>query len=137
MQRLDDLAGDMAYGQRVMIATTPDADMKEGTDYLIGSFRIAWRRRRISVKKYGEVSIRYQRANGSKTEYAKILSGEARPHLFIFEFSDAYVIMSGPTMVTALKDNVGYVNTWNKDGKTKAYYIPLAKVPHVILAIPS
>lgn len=126
------VAEDMAFGQRVMFTTIPDADMKQDVDYSIGTFRIAWRRRRVSVTKYGELSIRYERWNGAKTEYRKIIDGEATPHLFVFEFPDAWVMCSGPVMLKALQDDVGYIGKWNKDGTTRAYYIPLKKISHVM-----
>lgn len=127
------IAQDMAYGQRVMIITTPDADMKENTDLSYGGFCIAWRRRKPMVTKYGELSIRYERRNGIKTEFQKILDGESKAHLFVFEFPDAWVMCSGITILKALQDDIGYVGEWNHDGTTRAYYIPINKIAHVMI----
>ena len=46
------VAQDMAYGQRALIVTTPDADMKENKDYILaGGFGIAYRRRPYPIRK--------------------------------------------------------------------------------------
>jgi hypothetical protein len=127
-----DVLRDMVFGQLHMITTVPDADMKHDVDCDINGFRVAWRTRRVSVQKYGELSIRYERRNGVKTEYRKLMDGDAKPHLFVFDFLDAFVMASGKSILAALIKDVGYIGDWNKDGKTRAYYIPLEKVPHVL-----
>ena len=126
------LAKDMRFGQRVMITSTPDADMKENRDYVIGSLGIAYRRRRFKVSRYGEISIRNSRASGAKTERAKILDGECRSELFIWEFEDAYVLCKLEDVLSALRSDVGYAKD-NNDGTTSAYYIPITKVHHLLI----
>ena len=129
------LTNDMAYGQVQMIVTTPDADMKENVDYLLGKLGIAYRRRRFRINTYREISIRNSRKSGAKTERQKILDGECKSLLFIWEFSDAYVVCTLSDIFRALRDNVGYVQD-NDDGTTSAYYIPLNKLPHIQLPMP-
>ena len=126
------LAEDMAYGQRVMFTTTPDADRKENKDYIIGELGIAFRRRRFSINKYGEISIRNDRKSGAKTERQKILDGECKSQLFIWEFTDAYVICVLPDIYLALASNAGYAKN-NNDKITSAYYISINKVKHLVV----
>jgi hypothetical protein len=126
---------DMTFGQRAMIVTTPDADMKENKDYMIGDLGIAWRHRRFKVAKYSEISIRYKRASGAKTEYQKILDGECKSQLFVFEFVNAWVICSYWAILKALKEDAGYVQP-NHDGITSAYYISLDNIPHLLFMKP-
>ncbi len=121
----------MNFGQRAMIVTTPDADMKENKDFMIGGLGIAWRHRRFKVSKYSEISIRYRRTSGAKTEYQKILDGESKSHLFVFEFQDAWVICSYPAVLKALRESKGYEQK-NNDGVTSAYYISLEDIPHLL-----
>lgn len=127
------LQADMDYGQRVMIVVTPDADMKENKDYIIGNLGIAYRRRRFKSTRYGEISIRNSRASGAKTEKQKILDGECKAKLFIWEFEDVWVICTLDDVAAALKSNVGY-GKLNNDGITSAYYIPISKIQHLVIS---
>ena len=132
-KRNSKLQEDMIYGQRYMLVTTPDADMKENRDYFLeGGLGIAHRRRRFSVDKYGEISIRYKRASGAKTEYQKILDGECKSQLFVFEFLDAWIICTLTDILNCLKMNKGYAKS-NNDGITSAYYINLRDIKHLII----
>lgn len=106
----------MKYGQRVMIVATPDADMKQNKDYIIGGLGIAYRRRRFT--------------SGAKTERQKILDGECRAKLFIWEFEDAWVVCTLGDVTAALKSNAGYAKL-NNDGITSAYYIAISKIQHL------
>ena len=109
------------FGQHVMIVTTPDADMKDGIDYTIGNLNIAYRTRRPKMKDWGEISIRNSVISGRKTERAKIEAGECKSPLFVFEFSDGYVVCPLEEILRCLKNKIGYVKE-NHDGST-AYYI--------------
>jgi len=122
----------MRYGQRVMIVTTPDADIKYNQDYIIGQLGIAYRRRRFKVGKYNEVSIRNSRASGAKTERQKILDGECKSQLFIWEFADAWVICILSDILEALQQDIGYVKE-NNGGITSAYYISIRKINHLLI----
>ena len=127
------LEEDMRFGQRMMLVSTPDADMKENKDYILeGGLGIAYRHRRFSVGKYGEISIRYQRKSGAKTEYQKILDGECKSHLFIWEFTDSWVICNLSNILDCLKLGVGYVKE-NNDGITSAYYINISQIRHWLI----
>lgn len=126
------LQEDMAYGQVSMIVSTPDADMQQNKDYFIGKLGIAYRRRRFRVDRWGEISIRNSRASGTKTERQKILDGECKSQLFIWEFTDAYIVCTLTDVFAALRDGAGYVKV-NNDGITSAYYISLSKIKHIRL----
>ena len=121
------LKEDMRYGQRLMLVSTPDADMKENKDFIIGKLGIAYRHRRFKLNKWGEISIRHKRASGAKTEYQKILDGECKAQLFIFEFLDAWVVCTFDDILDCLKTNKGYIKV-NNDGITSAYYISIKDI---------
>jgi len=123
---------DMAFGQRVMLTSMPNDDMKANIDYVIGTLNIAYRRRRLKMNKYGEVSIRNSRASGAKTEKQKILDGECQSQLFIFEFSDGWVICTLAVILDCLQKDKGYTKL-NNDGITSAYYIPIKNIPCLII----
>lgn len=132
-KNVTDIERDMAYGQRVMLVTTPDADMKENKDYILeGGFGIAYRRRRFNVDKFNEISIRNSRVSGAKTEKQKILDGKCKSRLFIYEFKDAWVVCTLEDISDSLKNDSGYVQP-NSNGTTSAYYISLSKIRHTLL----
>ena len=124
---------DMAYGQLTLIVTTPDADMKENKDYFIGSLGIAYRRRRLSLNTFHELSIRDTRKSGAKTEKEKMLSGECGARVYIQEFKDYCVISLVEDIIDCLRKNL-YKVVLNNDGKTKAAYISLNNLPHLLIA---
>ena len=123
---------DMAFGQPLLITTCPDDDAKGNIDFSLvlpkqgRMLKIALRSRRISIKEYGEVSIRYQRENGAKTEYAKLLAGECQSDLFVFPFKDAWVLCLKSEILRCLKANIGQPKD-NHDG-TWAWYIPISQL---------
>lgn len=127
-----DLQRDMAFGQVALITATPDEDMKENTDYVIGSLRIAYRKRRISVKRYGQISIRESRLSGTQTEREKILKGTSRAHLYVFEYPDAYIICRLADIKKLLQQGKTEVVN-NHDGLTRAEYINISDLPHLII----
>ena len=126
------LQEDMNYGQPMMIVITPDADMKENKDYIIGDLGIAYRRRRFKVNKYGEISIRNSRSSGTKTERQKMLDGECKSKIFVFEFLDAWIICTFTDIYDCLRMNKGYAKS-NNDGTTSAYYIKLKDIKHFLI----
>lgn len=127
---LDELQRDMQYGQVVMLSTTPNQDMHSNQDYVLGTLALAFRRRRFKADKYGEISIRAARATGTKTEMAKILAGECKSGLFVFEFLDCFIVCSQADIRDALERRIGYEKP-NKDGITSAWYIPIDKISHL------
>ena len=120
---------DMHYGQVAMLTTTPDQDIQQNKDYILGSFGIAMRRRRFNADKYGEISIRATRLNGIRTEMAKILAGECKANLYIFEFLDCFIICPLSSIRAALEQNIGHEQI-NNDGLTSAWYIPFKLIEH-------
>lgn len=127
-----EVARDMAFGQLLMITSTPDADMKQDVDYTIGTLNISYRRRKPSIKKYGEISIRNDRVSGAKTQRQKILDGECKSPLFVFEFPDAWVVCTRADILVCLRADKGYVKA-NNDGQTSAYYISIEKIAHLLI----
>lgn len=122
---------DMAFGQRMMLVTTPDADIKENKDYILaGGLGIAYRRRRFPLGKYGEISIRNSRISGAKTEKQKILDGECKSQLFIWEFTDGWIVCKLSDVLEALLLDAGHMR-YNNDGETSAYYIAFSKIKHL------
>ena len=123
---------DMNFGQRVMFATTPDQDMKANQDFVIGCLGIAYRRRKFKLSRWNEVSIRHSRASGAKTEHQKILNGECKAQLFIWEFVDVWVISTLADVIDCLDRKVGYSKV-NNDGITSAYYININDIKHFVI----
>lgn len=124
------VAEDMAYGQKSLITATPDEDRKHVQDYCIGNLRIQYRTRRYSSAKYDEISIRSRRANGVKTEKAKILDGECKSRLFIWDFHDCWIVCSYHNVLDALRRDIGYEKP-NNDKVTWAYYIKITDIKHI------
>jgi len=134
MNQTDSVKRDMAYGQLAMLVTTPDDDMKANTDYFIGKLRVAYRRRRISIAQYNEISIRFKRESGAETEMSKILAGKAKARLYIFEFVDCWVFATATDILTCLRDPQLHYAQPNNDGLTHACYIKLKDLPnHLII----
>lgn len=126
------LQRDMQYGQLLMLTTSPDQDMKEDKDYVLGALGIAFRRRRCRADRYGELSIRAARATGAKTEMAKILDGDCHAQLFIFEFLDCFIVCPLADIRQVLTQRIGYEKV-NNDGVTSAWYFPIKAVKHIRL----
>jgi len=64
-------------------------DKKYGIDFWIFNIPVAYRKRRIKCP--SDITIRYKRNSGAKTEYIKILDGTFRAKLFVFEFEDKII----------------------------------------------
>lgn len=128
-----DIERDMAFGQIVMIVATPEEDMKENTDLFWRGLRVAWRTRKISLDKYKQISIRNCRYSGTVTEKEKILSGQSKAHIYVFEFKDYYVICLVNDIRNELLKGKGVVKK-NPDRETEAIYIPVKNIPCLITA---
>ncbi len=124
------LKEDMAFGQPLMIITTPDDDMKGNTDLMINKLSVAYRTRRFHSAKYGEISIRANRASGAETEMSKILNGKARAQLYIFEFVDCWIVCSVQVILACLLDDKRHYIKVNNDNITSACYIKISDIPH-------
>jgi len=123
---------DMHYGQLAMLTSTPNGDMKHNIDYIIGDLMVAWRRRRLKLSHYNEVSIRYKRASGTETEMSKILNGKCEAKLYVFEFLDCWVICKVSDIATCLRGKHFKIKL-NRDRITSAAYININDLPHLLL----
>lgn len=122
---------DFVFGQVAFVKPASEEDMEQGIDAWLGGIPFAWRRRRIPLKQYGEISIRYSRISGSRTEYDKLLDGSFKPELFIFQFPDAVVICLTSDIVLCLKEKK-YSRKENRDGLTSAVFIKLEDIKHLV-----
>ena len=95
---------DIEYGQLAMLITTPDDDVKGNIDIIISNLRVAWRKRRVNLSKWYQVSIRDSRKSGTRTEKDKILAGECKSLLYIFEFLDCWVLCRLSDILERLKE---------------------------------
>ena len=130
--RTDDL---VHYGQPMMITSTPDQDIKHGRDYNIGSLGIAHRWRSISVGKYRQISIRAKVADGRfLCEIDKISTGKFEAALYIFEFTDAWVICKTQDIRDWLMANKPEVRSNHDRSMTSGAYIPFSELPHIAIS---
>ena len=130
--RIDDL---VRYGQPMMITSTPNQDIKHGRDYNIGSLGIAHRWRSIPVGKYRQISIRAKVADGRfLCEIDKISTGKFEAELYIFEFTDAWVICKTEDIRDWLKMNEPEIHFNNDRDKTSGAYIPIGELPHIAIS---
>lgn len=121
---------DFAFGEVDFIKPASEDDMKHGIDAWVGGIPFAWRKRRISLRQYGEISIRYSRATGSKTEYDKLLDGSFKALIYIFQFTDEVVICLTADIIRCLKEKK-YSQKFNNDSSTSAIYISLKDIKHL------
>jgi hypothetical protein len=75
-------------------------DKKYGIDFWIFNIPVAHRKRRIQCP--SDITIRYKRNSGAKTEYNKILDGTLRARLFVFEFTDKIIFSNLESIKMAL-----------------------------------
>ena len=108
-------------------------DIGHCVDAWLGNIPLAWRKRRISIKKWGDISIRYKlEITGTKTEAQKMLDGECWAIFYFFQFTDAIVICKVDDIITCLQDKK-FITKLNPDsGRTWGAYIKLADIPHLI-----
>jgi len=95
-------------------------DVENGIDGWIGSLPFAHRVRNISLSKYGEVSIRYSLPSGYDTEYHKLLNGQFKAKLYVFEFTDAYIFCCADELSRCLNNKMFTVQR-NPDGSEGCY----------------
>ena len=131
------LARDLGFGAvQVVLPVAPSEDINQGIDaWLVGhgvSIPFACRTRRISLKQYGEISVRFSRVSGSKTEYAKLLDGDVKAQVYVSAFTDGIVICLVKDIVQCVQDG-RYLYKRNRDGKTSAIYIKITDIPHLLL----
>jgi len=126
------LKKDLAFGQPLMIITTPDDDIKGNIDCKVGSLGISLRHRRLAITKYGQISIRYKRYSGTSTEYWKMVSGKSKGRLYIQEFTDAWVVCKNQDIINLLI-SMKFEIVKNHDKATEAAYINLTDIPHLLI----
>lgn len=107
-------------------------DMLEGKDRLLGNLWLSYRRRRIPTGDFGQVSIRYLRRSGIKTEVQKIIDGDIKALLYIFEFPDAFIVCRMADVRAALVKG-RYQVVDNNDDETSAAYIKIGDLPHLFI----
>ena len=131
-----DFVKDYTFGEVTFVKPASEEDMEQGIDAWIGGIPFAWRRRRISVNKYGEISVRHSRISGYKTELDKLLDGSFKSLIYIFQFTDAVVICLTSDIVWCLKKKE-YTVLSNPDSSTAGCYIKLKDITHLLLKMPS
>jgi hypothetical protein len=129
-----DVKKDYDYGKVIFHEPSPEEDALKGIDAWINGLPIAWRKRKVSIGEYREVSIRYARASGSKTEYEKILDGSCGAVLYFFEFIDAIVVCKVDVVADCLRAKKFKVVP-NPDGTTAACYIKLSDLGNCLITI--
>ena len=127
-----ELAANLVFSELSFTKPAAQEDMEQGIDAWLGGIPFAWRRRRISLKQYGEISIRRTVASGGRTEYHKLLDGSFKAQVYVFQFTDAVVICLTQDIIVFLKTNMGYIKS-NKDEITSAYYIPIKSISCLII----
>lgn len=129
-----DFVKDFAFGEVNFVKPASEEDMKQGIDAWLGGIPFAWRRRRILVKQHGDISIRYSRVTGSRTEYHKLLDGGFKARIYIFQFTNAVAICLTSDIVRCLKEKK-YTVLPNSDGLTTGCYIKLKDIKHLLFRL--
>ena len=107
--------------------STTDEDY-QGVDLFINDLGVAHRKRAIESALYGEISIR--KRDYTNSEYEKILTDTTLADLWIFEFTDAYIICQTKDIKECLKSGKArYIP--NKDEPNGGYYIFFDHLPHL------
>lgn len=132
----DKLAEDYRFGN-VFSAPASAEDQEAGIDHWLvsetSSIPLSWRKRRIQVGKYKQISIRHSRGSGSKTELQKFLDNEIRSWVYLFEFKDAIVICSTEDIKKTIHKGEYQVQPNYDAGDTAASYINLDKIEHLLV----
>ncbi len=105
-----------------------EEDINYGIDFWLCGIPIAYRKRRRTFP--GDVSIRYRINTGSRTEYIKILEGDFKAKLFIYEFTDKVIFVDVRSIFEALKLHRFKIIP-NFDKKTEGAYIELTHLNYL------
>ena len=124
----------MAYGKVTFVEPSDKEDQLEGIDGYISGIPVAWRKRRISILKHKEISIRYSRDTGTPTEFHKLLDGSFKPQLYFFQFTDAIVICKVDDIIDCLKSKK-YIVAHNKIDGTEGCYIKTTDIAHRLVIL--
>ncbi len=128
--RQENTEQNLIFGEVVFIKPADIEDREQGIDAWLGGIPFAWRRRRIPLSQYGEISIRFSIASGGKTEYHKLLDGSFKALLYVFQFLDAVVVCNTEDIVDCIR-NQQYMVKRNRDGASSALYIKTADIKHL------
>lgn len=123
---------DYEYSKVSFRRPTDKEDMKWGIDGWVNGIPFFWRKRRIPITKYQQISIRAERTSGAKTDYQKFIDGSIRAEVCIFEFTDAVILCLPEDIITCLRKKQ-YECHANPNGTTSAIYIKLDDIPHLFL----
>jgi hypothetical protein len=123
---------DFEFGEVSLVRPATQEDMKQGIDAWVGGIPFAWRRRRIPLNQYRQLSIRAARTSGALTEYDKLLNGSFKAELYVFQFTDTTVICRVEDIIKILKTGT-YEKRNNHDYLTSAIYLNVDAVPHLEL----
>ena len=91
---------DFDFSNPNFFKASDEEDKKYGIDFWILNIPVAYRKRRMRCP--SDVTIRYKRNSGAKTEYNKILDGTFRGNLFIFQFTDKIIFSNLESIKMAL-----------------------------------
>jgi len=115
---------DFNFSQPEFFMPSEAQDQKHGIDGWICGVPFAYRKRR---KTYPDITIRYRRHSGAKTEYMKILDGSCRALIYFFDFPDKVILCSVASIKKALETH-SFSIIKNTDGKTELAVISLDKL---------
>ncbi len=123
---------DLLFGEVNLVKPASKEDMEHGIDAWVGDIPFAWRRRRKPFDKWKQISIRFSRSSGIKTEYEKLLNNKIKALLYVFEFPDALIICSVADIIDCLRKSKFQVVD-NLDDKTQVAYIDVANIKHLYI----
>lgn len=102
----------MITGLEIKRQGTKRQDTKQGIDMVIPSVTLSLRIRRMSLyhgKYRDQITFRYARNNGMKTEWDKMLNGEYKAKIFFYGFGEehsrevkAYTMIDMPCFIQAI-----------------------------------
>ena len=129
------------FGQPMLIVATEEEDIKHGIDcWLKGknpkcqSLPIAFRWRGIPITKYQQISIRSKVFDGyNKCEIDKLRQGETLAKLYIFEFTDCWIICKMLDIIDWLKQNSPEIVPNYDHSLTSGGYISIDCIPHLLI----
>ena len=119
---------DFNYSRPVFFMPSEKQDKEQGIDGWICGVPFAYRKRR---KFYMDITIRYRRYSGAKTEYLKILDGSCLALIYFFDFPEKVIICSVSSIRKALQSHY-FTVIKNTDGDTELAVIPLNKLKPLV-----
>lgn len=124
----EEIKKDFDFSDPNFFKASTEEDQKFGIDFWIFNIPVAYRKRRINCP--SDITIRYRRLSGAKTEYNKILEEIFKALLFLFEFEDKIIFTDLKSIRNALLNKQFYVIT-NKDKKTELCIIKLKDIKYL------